>query len=204
MKTLKGRFITVEGVDGAGKSTHLGFIANRLEAQGRKVLLTREPGGTELAERLRDLILGQPMDPVSETLLMFAARSDHVARVIRPALQDGTWVVCDRFSEATLAYQGAGKGVSKELIRELARAVHPHLQPDRTLVFDCTYEIARQRLEGSGKALDRFEREDRAFFERVRSSYLAQARAAPDRIQIIDASGDPAFIRDQVERSLLA
>jgi dTMP kinase len=199
-----GRFISVEGVDGAGKSSHLDFIARRLEERGHRVLMTREPGGTELAERLRQMLLGEPMDPVAETLLMFAARSDHVSRVIQPALRAGTWVVCDRFTEATVAYQGAGKGVSIALIRELARAVHPGLQPDRTLVFDCSYEVARQRLERSGKALDRFEREDQAFFERVRNSYLAQARAEPERITVIDASVDPASVRAVLERSLPA
>lgn len=202
--TTRGCFITVEGVDGAGKSTHLDFIARRLEAQGRRVLVTREPGGTELAERLRALLLAEPMDAVAETLLMFAARSDHVARVIQPALSAGTWVVCDRFTEATIAYQGAGKGVSIALIRELARAVHPGLQPDRTLVFDCSYQAARERLERSGKALDRFERENRAFFERVRESYLAQARAEPERITVLDASGDAASVRAVLERSLPA
>lgn len=204
MGAALGRFITVEGVDGAGKSTHLDFIARRLEEQGRRVLMTREPGGTELAERLRGMLLGEPMDPIAETLLMFAARSDHVSRVIQPALRSGTWVLCDRFTEATIAYQGAGKGVSTSLIRELAHAVHPGLQPDRTLVFDCSYEVARARLERSGKALDRFEREDRAFFERVRDSYLAQARAEPERIVVIDASVDAQSMRATLERSLPA
>jgi dTMP kinase len=200
--STRGRFITLEGVDGAGKSTHLAFIAERLRQHGRKVLVTREPGGSELAERLRDILLAHPMDAVAETLLMFAARSDHVARVIEPALAAGRWVLCDRFSEATVAYQGAGKGVPIALIRELAHAAHPALQPDRTLVFDCSYEIARRRLEGSGKALDRFEREDRAFFERVRASYLAQARAEPERIRIIDASVERESIREALEHNL--
>lgn len=202
--SARGRFISVEGVDGAGKSTHLGFIARRLEERGHKVIVTREPGGTELAERLRDIVLAHPMDPVAETLLLFAGRSDHVQRVIQPALEAGSWVLCDRFSEATVAYQGAGKGVSIALIRELSRAAHSGVQPDRTLVFDCSYDVARRRLERSGKALDRFEREDRAFFERVRTSYLAQAGAEPERIKVIDASLDPASIRELLERSLPA
>lgn len=198
-----GKFITVEGVDGAGKSTHLQFIADAVAAaSGRHVIVTREPGGTHLAERLRQAILGEPMTPVIETLLIFAARADHVARVIRPALQAESWVVCDRFFDATVAYQGAGKGVPPDLIARLAEAAHPGLQPDRTLVFDCSYEVARQRLDASGKALDRFEREDRAFFERVRAAYQSRARAEPQRIRVIDASADVADIRKQLERAL--
>ena len=198
-----GKFITVEGVDGAGKSTHLQFIADALAAaSGRHAIVTREPGGTDLAERLRQAILGEPMTPIIETLLIFAARADHVARVIRPALQAGSWVVCDRFLDATLAYQGAGKGVPRDLIDRLAQAAHPGLQPDRTLVFDCSYEVARRRLDASGKALDRFEREDRAFFERVREAYLARARAEPQRIRVIDAAADVERIRKDLEKAL--
>lgn len=194
----RGRLITVEGVDGAGKSTHIPYIAERLRGRGVKLLVTREPGGTRLAEQLRELILTEAMDPVAETLLMFAARADHVSRVIRPALEEGSWVLCDRFTEATYAYQGGGKGVNQDLIRRVAAAVHPGLAPDRTLVFDCPYEVAKERLGRTGKALDRFEREDRAFFERVRASYLAQAAAEPTRIRVIDASQG----LDLVHRSL--
>lgn len=198
-----GKFITVEGVDGAGKSTHLQFIADAVAAaSGRHVIVTREPGGTHLAERLRQAILGEPMTPILETLLIFAARADHVARVIRPALQAGSWVVCDRFFDATVAYQGAGKGVPPDLIARLAEAAHPGLQPDRTLVFDCSYEVARQRLDASGKALDRFEREDRAFFERVRAAYQSRARAEPQRIRVIDASADVMQILKALEKAL--
>jgi dTMP kinase len=197
---MSGRFITLEGVDGAGKSTHQKFIADFLAAKAPHVIQTREPGGTELAERLREAILGNPMAPEVETLLIFAARADHVARVIRPALEAGTWVVCDRFSDATLAYQGAGKGVSAELIERLGAAAHGELAPDRTLVFDCAYEISRKRLEG--KSLDRFEREDRAFFERVRAAYLERARAEPTRVRLIDASAAVPEIRKNVERHL--
>ena len=194
----RGKLITLEGVDGAGKSTHLEYIADALRAQGRHVIVTREPGGTELAERLRAAILAQAMDPGVETLLLFAARADHVARVIGPALQAGSWVVCDRFSDATEAYQGAGKGVSLELIERLRGLAHPGLQPDRTLVFDCGYDVARRRLAASGKPLDRFEREDRAFFERVRAAYLARAKAEPGRMRVIDASADLAAIRKAI------
>jgi dTMP kinase len=196
---MKGRFITLEGVDGAGKSTHQKFIADFLATKAH-VIQTREPGGTELAERLRAAILSDPMTPEVETLLIFAARADHVARVIRPALEAGTWVVCDRFHDATYAYQGAGKGVSADLIGRLGEAAHPGLRPDRTLVFDCPYEIARKRLEG--KTLDRFEREERAFFERVRNTYLARTKAEPARMRLIDASVAVAEIRKALERNL--
>lgn len=196
------KFLTLEGVDGAGKSTHIEFIADAVRAKGRHVIVTREPGGTELAERLREAILAEPMPPIVETLLMFAARADHVARVIRPALAAGSFVICDRFSDATAAYQGAGKGVSAELIARLAEAAHPGLWPDRTLVFDCPYEVASARLAKSGRALDRFEREDRAFFERVRSAYLALAELEPVRVRVIDASADSAAVRKQIKSAL--
>jgi dTMP kinase len=199
---MRGRFLTVEGVDGAGKSTHLQFIADFVASRGRHAIVTREPGGTDLAERLREAILEEPMDPLAETLLIFAARAHHVSKVIRPALESGSWVVCDRFHDATFAYQGAGKGVPLELIERLGAAAHPGLTPERTLVFDCTYEVARQRLGSSGKKLDRFEREDQAFFERVRGAYLARAKAEPGRIRVIDAGADVAAIRKSLERAL--
>ncbi|MGH8765608.1 MAG: dTMP kinase, partial [Burkholderiales bacterium] len=135
----RGKFLTLEGVDGAGKSTHIPWIAERLRGADREVVVTREPGGTPLAEKLRALVLAEAMDPLSETLLMFAARADHVAKVIRPALKRGAWVVCDRFTDATAAYQGAGKGVAGDVIARLAEAAHPGLLPDLTLVFDCPY-----------------------------------------------------------------
>ena len=199
-----GRFITLEGVDGAGKSTHLQFIADAVAAaSGRRAIVTREPGGTDLAEHLRRAILEEPMDAMAETLLIFAARAHHVRKVIRPALEAGSWVVCDRFLDATYAYQGAGKGVPAELIERLSAASHPGLAPDRTLVFDCSYEVARGRLAGSGKKLDRFEREDEVFFRRVREAYLARARAEPGRIRIIDAAADMPTIRQNLERALV-
>ena len=196
------KFLTLEGVDGAGKSSHIEFIADAVRAKGGHVIVTREPGGTDLAERLRQVILGEPLTPVMETLLVFAARADHVARVIQPALKAGHWVVCDRFTDATVAYQGAGNGVSADLIARLAEAAHPGLKPDLTLVFDCPYEVSRERLSKSGRALDRFEREDRAFFERVRSAYLALAKAEPKRIRVIDASPDAAAVRQQIKSAL--
>lgn len=197
------KFITLEGVDGAGKSTHLQFIADAVAAaSGRHAIVTREPGGTDLAEHLRRAILEEAMDPMAETLLIFAARAHHVRRVIRPALDAGSWVVCDRFLDATHAYQGAGKGVPAELIERLSAAAHPGLAPDRTLVFDCSYEVARRRLAASGKKLDRFEREDEAFFERVRAAYLARARAEPRRMRVIDAAADRPTIRKSLEGAL--
>jgi len=198
------KFITLEGVDGAGKSTHLQFIADAVAAaSGRHAIVTREPGGTDLAEHLRRAILEEAMDPMAETLLIFAARAHHVRKVIVPALDAGSWVVCDRFLDATYAYQGAGKGVPLELIERLSAASNPGLAPDRTLVFDCSYEVARRRLAGSGKKLDRFEREDEAFFERVRAAYLARARAEPRRVRVIDAAADMAAIRKSLEGALL-
>ena len=200
--STRGKFVTLEGVDGAGKSTHLQFVADALSAGGQHVIVTREPGGTALAEKLRKAILEEPMDPIAATLLVFAARSDHVAKVIRPALEAGSWVVCDRFTDATVAYQGAGQGVPLELIARLGVAAHSGLTPDRTLVFDVAYDVARQRLAATGKQLDRFESQDRAFFDRVRTAYLERARAEPARVRVIDASGDQAQIRQALEKHL--
>ncbi|HSH08148.1 MAG TPA: dTMP kinase [Burkholderiales bacterium] len=198
----RGKFITLEGVDGSGKSTHLAFVEDRLRDRGYDVLRTREPGGTPLAEALRELVLHTAMDGLCEVLLMFAARADHVRQVIRPAVEAGRWVVCDRFTDATLAYQGGGKGISVQLIRDLADAAHPGLWPDLTLVFDCPYEVARARLAGTGRALDRFEREDRAFFERVRQSYLDAAQRDPGRVRLIDASQSLQNVKTQIEKYL--
>ena len=196
------KFITLEGVDGAGKSTHIEFIADAVRTKAPHVIVTREPGGTDLAERLRQAILAEPMTPILETLLVFAARTDHVERVIRPALKTGQWVICDRFTDATIAYQGAGKGVSRDLIARLTEAAHPGLRPDRTLIFDCPYDVASQRLAKAGRTLDRFEREDRAFYERVRSAYLDLAKAEPQRIRLIDASRSAGEVREQIKGAL--
>lgn len=157
-----------------------------------------------MAEKLRAMVLTEPMDALTETLLMFAARSDHLRRVIVPVLAEGTWVVCDRFTDATVAYQGAGKGVSAELIEQLHRAVHPDLQPDLTLIFDCAYEIALERLGRTGKAPDRFEREGREFFERVRGGYVRQAAAEPGRVRLIDATGELEEIKKIVKETVLS
>jgi len=199
---VRGKFITVEGVDGAGKSSHLQFIADLVGQGGRHVIVTREPGGTDLAERLRKVVLEEPMDPVVETLLVFAARADHVAPQEELAMASAADPEARRFTDATLAYQGAGNGVPAEFIRRLAEVTHGALKPDRTLVFDCSYEVARERLAKSGKKLDRFEREDRAFHERVRAAYQALAREEPARVRLIDASGDFAAIRSAVGREL--
>jgi dTMP kinase len=198
----RGKLITLEGVDGAGKSTHMDLIRDLLHARGCRVIVTREPGGTPLAEKLRDLVLHEPMEAVPETLLMFAARADHVHRVIAPALESGAWVLCDRFTDATCAYQGGGKGVSQDLIARLAEAAHPGLQPHRSFLFDCTFEVAQQRLNRTGKALDRFEREDREFFERVRQAYLARAASEPKRFRVIDASRGLSEVRDLLKREV--
>jgi len=198
----RGGFLTLEGVDGAGKSTHVAWIAERLRARGHAVLVTREPGGTPLAERLRELVLTQPMDPIAETMLLFAARADHVQRVIDPALRSGTWVLCDRFTDATFAYQGGGKGVAAELIAHLAQVSHDGLLPDRTLVFDCPYEVSRERLKQTGRVPDRFERENREFFERVRQEYLGLARSDPERIRLVDASRSLEDIKKVIQEEI--
>ena len=200
----RGRFITLEGVDGAGKSTLLPWIAERLRRPGREIVVTREPGGTPLAEKLRALVLAEAMDPVSETLLMFAARFDHVQNIIQPALARGAWVVCDRFTDATVAYQGGGKGVAVELIRSLAQSVHPGLTPDQTLVFDCPYEVSRSRLSAAGRRLDRFESEKQAFFDRVRAAYGEIAATEPGRVRIIDGSRAHAEVKAAIEKYLLS
>src|SRR6185503_2973383 len=198
----RGRFITLEGVDGAGKSTHIPWIAQRRRDAGRRVVVTREPGGTPLAEKLRALVLAERMDPLAETLLIFAARADHARQVIAPALERGEWVVCDRFGDATLAYQGAGNGVSESLIGQLAQAAHGALKPDRTFFFDCSYEVSRKRLAAAARALDRFESEDQAFFERVRAAYMKIARDEPGRVKRIDGGASIEQIRNELERNL--
>jgi dTMP kinase len=200
--SARGKFVTLEGVDGAGKSTHVQFIRDALAAGGRRVIVTREPGGTELADRIRDTVLKERMEPIIGTLLIFAARADHVARVIAPALAAGSSVVCDRFTDSTIAYQGAGEGIARDLIDRLTQAAHGGLTPDRTFIFDVPYTVSTQRLQTSGKQLDRFEREDHAFVERVRGAYLAIARAEPARVRVIDASADIAQVRKQITENL--
>jgi dTMP kinase len=196
----RGKFITLEGVDGAGKSSHLAWIADRLRQGGREVIVTREPGGTPLAEKLRERVLAEAMDPESETRLMFEARADHVEKVIVPALARGAWVVCDRFTDSTIAYQGAGKGVDRALIDGLAQKVHPGLKPDLTLVFDASYAVSSQRLNASGRKLDRFEGAGGSFFERVRGAYQEIARKEPGRVRVVDGSAPPQQVKEQIEK----
>ncbi len=197
---MRGKFITLEGVDGAGKSTHVNWITARLEAAGKKVVVTREPGGTPLGEELRKLLLTQPMHLETETLLMFAARREHLDKMILPALAAGDWVLSDRFTDATFAYQGGGRGLDLDRIESLERWVQQGLQPDLTLVFDLSVEEARRRLQKTGAAPDRFEREDQDFFSRVRSVYQARAVLYPERIKLIDSSQSVENIRKELEQ----
>jgi dTMP kinase len=195
------RFVTVEGIDGAGKSTHLEAIAEHLRRGGDEVLVTREPGGTELAEALRELVLHRAMDAMTETLLVFGARRDHLLRQIEPALARGATVVCDRFTDATFAYQGAGRGVPAALLQALESSVQGDRQPDLTLWFDLPAEIAAAR-RAAARAADRFEAEDAAFFDRVRQGYADRGAAAPQRFVRIDATGSPEAVRTQVLAAL--
>ncbi|TXC66015.1 dTMP kinase [Piscinibacter aquaticus] len=198
---MSGRFITFEGIDGAGKSTHIEALAQRLRERGAEVLCTREPGGTELAEQLRELILHRPMDALTEALLVFAARRDHVQRVIAPALARGSCVVCDRFTDATFAYQGGGRGFDAGVLSQLEQWVHGALQPDLTLWLDLPAQTAAMR-RAQARAADRFEAEDLAFFERVRAGYAARMAAQPQRFAHIDSSLDKAAVRAQIEAEL--
>jgi dTMP kinase len=204
----RGRFITIEGGEGVGKSTQITAVRDHLLSLGRTVVMTREPGGTPRAERIRELLLessAEQMPPICELLLMFAARATHIANVIEPALARGEWVVCDRFTDATYAYQGGGRGMDVEHIAALERVVQGPLQPDLTILLDVALDIstarAQQRNSQTG-SVDRFEREQRDFFERVRAAYLARARQEPKRIAVIDASGDREGVSAAIRRSL--
>ena len=197
---MAAKFITVEGLDGAGKTTHLEYLRRALEVRKVELLVTREPGGTPLGETLRNMLLdpAQRLDPETETLLMFAARMEHLKKVIRPALESGRWVLCDRFTDASFAYQGGGSGVAWEKIGALAEWVHKGLQPDLTLYFDVEPETARSRASAI-KAPDRFEQEREAFHERVRVAYLRRAQEAPGRVRLIDARRDISAIEKDLE-----
>lgn len=196
------RFITFEGMDGAGKSTQIARTADWLRARGHVVLLTREPGGTPLGESLRALLLHEPMHPDTEALLMFAARREHLAQVIEPALARGEWVLCDRFTDASFAYQGGGRGLDVARLEALETWVQRGLQPGLTLLFDLPCEVAAQRLAASGGDPDRFEREQSDFFNRVRAAYLARAKADPRRMQVLDAARTPEEVSIQLEEIL--
>jgi dTMP kinase len=196
---MRGKFITFEGIDGAGKSSHVEWLAEYLRRQGQVVLVTREPGGTPLGERLRELLLNETMHLETETLLMFAARREHLASRIEPALARGEWVICDRFSDATWAYQGGGRGLDKSKFLALEHWVHEHLQPDLTLLFDLPLEVARERIVLANRVLDKFEQERADFHERVRQAYLDRAHAHPARMRVVQADNTLEYIRKKLE-----
>lgn len=198
-----GKFITLEGVDGAGKSTHLAFVAEWLRAQGREVIVTREPGGTPLGETLRELLLHRDMDADTELLLMFAARQQHLAELILPALARGSWVVSDRFTDASYAYQCGGRGIAGERIAALEAWVQRGFAPALTLLFDVPPEVAEAR-RSAVRTADRFEREADSFFSRVRNAYLARAEAEPGRIHVLDARQSIAALQTEISRALQA
>ncbi|MBI5461064.1 MAG: dTMP kinase [Gammaproteobacteria bacterium] len=203
---MRGRFITLEGGEGVGKTTNLDYIRAAVERSGKTLRVTREPGGTPIAERIRGVLLDPAntgMAPDCELLLVFAARAEHLAQVIRPALDAGEWVLCDRFTDATYAYQGGGRGLSRQRIEELEGMVQGELRPDLTLLLDVPVEIGLSRAGARG-ALDRFEQEEVAFFERVRQAYLERAAAAPERYRVIDASQPLAGVQAQIDRALQA
>lgn len=206
---MRGRFITFEGGEGAGKSTMIARCRQWFADRGVEVLITREPGGTVLAEKIRAIVLDREhgsLSPVAELLLVFAARAQHLDELIRPALARGTTVLCDRFTDATWAYQGAGRGLPADLISALEQAVHGDLQPDLTLLLDLPVELGLHRISGRGLA-DRLEQESAAFFERVRQNYLQRAARAPQRFAVVDASlaedavwvGIERILRDRIE-----
>lgn len=196
----RGRFISFEGIDGAGKSTQHTWMVEHLRRQGRTVVATREPGGTPLGEKLRALLLAEPMHLETEALLMFAARREHVAQVIEPALARGEWVVCDRFVDASFAYQGGGRGLDWSKLETLANWVLGDLQPDLTLIFDAPVAIAQQRLHAATSQPDRFEQEQSEFFERVRAAYLRIAHENPARVRLIDATQSPNDVNKVLEK----
>ena len=200
----RGRFITVEGVEGAGKSTCIGTIRDTLTGAGKQVIVTREPGGTALSEQIRSLLLAHRQEGVAvetETLLMFAARAEHLARVIRPALAAGQWVLSDRFTEASYAYQGGGRGLPRQRIEILEQWLQGDLRPDLVLLLDIPVRVGLERA-AQRSARDRFESEDVAFFERVRADYLDQAHRHPQRFRIIDASRELAAVQHQIRQAV--
>lgn len=202
----RGRFLTLEGGEGVGKSTNLGRVCDFLEARGIEVVRTREPGGTPRAEAIRELLLNpavdEPLADDAELLLVFAARAQHLERKIRPALARGAWVVCDRFTDATFAYQGGGRGIDAERITVLETLVQQGLQPDLTLLLDMSVEDAQTRVTARGMQRDRFERERGEFFAAVRESYLQRANAAPQRFAVIDASRSLDAVGESIEHCL--
>ncbi len=201
---MRGRFITVEGIEGAGKSSNLDFVQSQLEAEGKTLVRTREPGGTVLGEEVRALLLGHRdggMDESAELLLMFAARAEHLSRIIRPALERGDWVLCDRFTDATYAYQGGGRGLNVAMITRLEELVQGGMRPDLTLLLDLPVDIGLQRAH-TRSAPDRFEQEEAAFFERVREAYLEIAERQPARVRRIDTAQALSAVQGQIETVL--
>ena len=198
---MTGKFITLDGVDGAGKSTHIAFVADWLRRQGREVIVTREPGGTPLGETLRELLLHRDMDADTELLLMFAARQAHLAQLILPALARGAWVLSDRFTDASYAYQCGGRGIAAERVAALEAWVQRGFSPDLTLLFDVPPEVAEAR-RSAARAADRFEREAELFFNRVRQAYLDRAEADPQRIRVLDARHTVAELQAEITRLL--
>ena len=197
---VRGKFLTIEGTEGVGKSTNLAFARDWLHAQGVAVVVTREPGGTPLAEEIRSLLLAkrdEPVDETAELLLVFAARAQHIAQVIQPALARGTWVLSDRFTDATYAYQGGGRGLNTETIAQLEHVVQGNLRPDLTLILDIDVELGLNRARERGE-LDRFESETIAFFERVRSAYRARAEKTPSRYALVNAGQDLAAVQADI------
>ncbi len=197
---LRGKFLTIEGTEGVGKSTNLAFVRDWLQAKGIEVVVTREPGGTPLAEEVRSLLLAKRDEPVNETaelLLVFAARAQHIAQVIQPALARGAWVLSDRFTDATFAYQGGGRGLSTQVITQLEQLVQGDLRPDITLILDIDVELGLNRARQRGE-LDRFESETMAFFERVRSAYRMRAEQAPSRYALVDAGQELAAVQADI------
>lgn len=191
---VPGKFISFEGIDGAGKSTHIGFVAEFLTSRGKTVVASREPGGTGVGEKLRDLLLHEKMDLETEALLMFASRREHIAQVIAPGLARGDWVLSDRFTDASFAYQGGGRGLDRAKLEALENWVHPHLQPDLTLLFDVPLDVARARLDAT-RTLDKFEQEQADFFSACRNEYLRRAAQFPDRIVVVDSTRSIAETR---------
>jgi dTMP kinase len=194
-----GKFITFEGIDGAGKSTHLSFVASLLHDHGHTVITTREPGGTPLGEQLRSLLLKEKMHLETEALLMFASRREHLAQVIEPALARGDWVVSDRFTDASFAYQGGGRGLDRRKLEALEQWVHPHLQPDLTLLFDVPLELARARLNKS-RELDRFEQEQADFFAATQAEYRRRAAQFLERFRIIETIKPVSEVNQEITK----
>jgi dTMP kinase len=192
-----GKFISFEGIDGAGKSTHIGFVTSWLESHGKTVVSSREPGGTAVGEKLRELLLHEKMHLETEALLMFASRREHIAQVIAPGLARGDWVLSDRFTDASFAYQGGGRGLDLAKMEALEQWVHPHLQPDLTLLFDVPLDVARARLDAT-RTLDKFEQEQADFFAACRKEYLRRAAQFPERIVVIDSTQSIDAIRAQL------